>query len=146
MSKIYLGVILTLLFILGFGFWQYSSAIESLGEFEQANRQLESSVRSMEERQQQLSMQYQKANDVSALHHEKALQIINAEMLSKEDLLQYKIKQLRQQLSKQKDNAAQLKPSMVFTNKESADKELVNEKETNNCAESVIPEFYLKQL
>lgn len=146
MTKIYLGVILTLLFVLGFGFWQYSSAIESLGEFEQANRQLESSVRSMEERQQQLSMQYQKANDVSALHHEKALQIINAEMLSKEGLLQYKIKQLRQQLSKQKNNAAQLQASMVFTNKESTDKEQVNEKETNNCAENLIPEFYLKQL
>lgn len=146
MSKVYLGVILTLLFVLGFGFWQYSSAIESLGEFEQANRQLESSVHSMEDRQEQLSLQYQKASDVSALHHEKALQIINAEMLSKERLLQYKIKQLRQQSSKQKDNAEKLKPSMVFTNKESADKERVNEKETNNCAESFIPEFYLKQL
>ncbi len=146
MSKIYLGVISTLLFILGIGFWQYSSAIESLGEFEQANRQLESSVRSMEERQQQLSLQYRKANDVSSLHHEKTLQIINTEMLSKERLLQYKIKQLRQQLSKQKNNAVQLKPSMIFTNKESTNKEQVDEKETNNCAESYIPEFYLKQL
>lgn len=136
MTKIYLGVILALLFVLGFGFWQYSSAIESLGEFEQANRQLESSVRSMEERQQQLRLQYQKANDVSALHHEEALRIINAEMLSKEGLMQYKIKKLRQQL----------KPSMVFINKESTDKEQINEKETNNCAENFIPEFYLKQL
>lgn len=128
MSKIYLGVISTLLFILGIGFWQYSSAIESLGEFEQANRQLESNVRIMEERQQQLNLQYQKASDVSAGHHEKALQIINAEMLSKGRLLQYKIKQLRQQLSKQKNNAVQLKSSMVFTNKESANKEQVDEK------------------
>jgi predicted house-cleaning NTP pyrophosphatase (Maf/HAM1 superfamily) len=146
MSKIYLGAISTLLFILGIGFWQYSSAIESLGEFEQANRQLESSVRSMEERQQHLNLQYHKASDVSLQHHEKALQIINAEMLSKERLLQYKIKQLRQQLSKQKNNAVQLKSSMVFTNKESTNKEKVDEKETDNCAESYIPEFYLKQL
>ena len=146
MSKVYLGVILTLLLVLGFGFWQYSSAIESLGEFEQANRQLESSLHSMEERQQQISLQYQKAGNVSALHHEKALQILNAEMLSKERLLQYKIKELRRQLSQQKDNTEKTKPSMIFTNKESVDKERVNEKETNNCAESFIPEFYLKQL
>jgi vacuolar-type H+-ATPase subunit I/STV1 len=139
MSKVYLGIIFTLLLGLGFGFWQYSSVLESLGELEQANRQLLTNVNSMEEQKQQLIKQQKQASEISSEHHEKALQIVNAEMLSKQRLLQYKIKQLKQQLS-------DVQFKVVSTNKDAINKEQVNEKKVNDCAESIIPEFYLKQL
>lgn len=132
MSKVYLGVIFTLLLGLGFGFWQYSSVLESLGELEQANRQLLTDVNSMEDHNQKLIKQQKQASDISSEHHEKALQIINAEMLSKQNLLQYKIKKL--------------KAEVASTIKEGTYKEQVNEQKINNCAESFISDFYLKQL
>lgn len=146
MSKIYIGIIFTLLLGLGIVFWQYSSVLKSLGELQQANRQLISHVNSMEQQQQQLTQQLQQASEISSAHHDKTLKIVNAEMTTKEGLFQYKIEQLKKQLGKLQLEKTQLKLGVVSTNMDSKQKEYLNEDKSNKCAESVIPEFYLKQL
>lgn len=146
MSKVYLGIIFTLLLGLGFGFWQYSTVLESLGELAQANRQLVADLSSIEEQTQQRLKQQQQATQISSQHHEKTLQIVNAEMLSKQRLLQYKIKQLKQRLTKVEIDRSLQKPLTLAKSKDVINKESLNEKKNNDCAESFISEFYLKQL
>ena len=148
MSKVYLGVIFTLSLLLVFGFWRYSSALESLGELEQANKQLVSTVSSSEKQKKHLIKQQKQDGELSSRHHEKALQILSAEMRAADVLHVYKMGKLKRELNKYKLEVSHLKSGSVKLINTS--KELVNEKTSKEisekCAELPIPEFYLKQL
>jgi len=144
MSKILFGIILALSTIIVFGSWRYSVALESLGEFEQANRQLESTIESLSAQQQRLVSQREKENQQGLQHHEKALAILHDEMLTKLALKQHKIDQLQTRIKKLKKKKQSIKISGIIDAAHA--EEVSDESLPEKCAELPIPDFYLKQL
>ena len=148
MSKIYLGVIATLTVVLILGFWRYSSVVESLGELEQANKQLVSTVESIEDQNKSLIKQQKHESGLSADHHEKTLKILRNEMRTKQILAQHKINKLTLDLKKSQAEVVRLKTGsagLINISKEH-DSEKIPKTISEKCAELPIPEFYLKQL
>jgi len=144
MSKILFGIILALSVIIAFGSWRYTSALENLGEFEQANRQLEATIESLNKQQQRLLSQRENENQQGLQHHEKALAILRDEMATKLALKQHKIDQLQARIEKIKANQQAIKIKGVIGTAHA--KEVSNESLPEKCAELPIPEFYLQQL
>lgn len=134
MSKIYLGIIISLITGLGLLSWRYSAAQQDIGELEQANRQLLTSLQAVEQQNKTLHEQQQSAAEISARHHEKTLSIVRAEQQAQAELLQHKITRLQNRLRQVADTKT---VSMEEKN------ETIQQQE---CAETIIPEFYLKQL
>jgi len=144
MSKILFGIIIALSVIVVFGSWRYSLTLENIGELEQANRQLESTIKSLNEQQQGLISQREQENQQGLQHHEKALAILRDEMATKLALKQHKIDQLQARIEKIKTNQQAIKMKGIIGTAHA--KEVSNENMPEKCAELPIPEFYLQQL
>ena len=146
MSKIFMGVIFTLGVILVVVSWRYASAVEQLGETEQANRQLESTLNSLQLQNQQLLKQQQQATEVSSQHHEKTMAILRKEMRTKLDISEHKSNQLRLKLNRLRQENAQVKKGHQLVKVKMDSKDIDDESSSEKCAEVPIAEFYLKQL
>jgi len=144
MSKILFGIILALSVVIAFGSWRYSVTLENLGELEQANRQFESTIESLNEQQQRLILQREQENQQGLQHHEKTLSILRDEMLAKLALKQHKIDQLQTRIEKIRTNQQAIKMKGIIGTAHA--KEVSNESMPEKCAELPIPEFYLQQL
>lgn len=146
MSKIFMGVIATLTVILVIVSWRYASAVEQLGETEQANRQLESSLESLQLQNQQLVRQQEQATEVSSKHHENTVNILRQEMQAKLELARHKSNNLRTALNQLRQENAQIKQGQQLVKVKMKNKDVENENSSEKCAEVPIAEFYLKQL
>lgn len=141
MSKVCLGVGSTLLLSLGVVFWLYTSALESMGELEQANNQYVATIESFENQIQERAKQQQFDSELSLSHHEKALKILRDEMSAKENYFSYRENKLRLEIKRLKATSIQT----VNISKDVVDEE-INKEDSDKCAELPIPESYLKQL
>lgn len=134
MGKIYLGIIFTLSLVVVLLSWRYSAVLEELGGLEQANQQLVSALKTAEQQNRALQEQQKTSADISAQHHEKTLSILKNEQQIQNAILQHKITQLQKRLQQN-------------TGSKPVNREEKNEKsQQTDCADTVIPEFYLKQL
>jgi len=145
-SKIFMGVIATLTIILVFVSWRYASAVEQLGETEQANRQLESTLKSLQVQNQQLVRQQEQATEVSSKHHEETMNILRQEMQSKLKIARHKSNNLRAALTQLRQENAQIKQGRHLVKAKMNNKDIEDENSSEKCAEVPIAEFYLKQL
>lgn len=146
MSKVFIGVIATLTVTLIMVSWRYASAIEQLGETEQANRQLESTVETLQLQNQQLVKQQEQAAEVSSQHHEKTMNILRKEMQVKLEIARHKSNNLRADLNRLKQENAQIKQGQQLVKAKMNNKDVEDENSSEKCAEIPIAEFYLKQL
>jgi len=145
-SKIFMGVIATLTVILVIVSWRYASAVERLGETEQANRQLESTLESLQVQNQQLVRQQEQATEVSSKHHEKTMNILRQEMQAKLKIARHKSNNLRAALNQSRQENAQVKQGRQLVKAKMNNKDVEDENSSEKCAEVPIAEFYLKQL
>ncbi|MDH5518542.1 MAG: hypothetical protein OEY36_12110 [Gammaproteobacteria bacterium] len=146
MSKIYLGAILSLSIILSLGFWRYSSLSQQLGQLEQANRQLMTTLESEQLHKTKQLAQQQQSAELSATHHEKTLEIVKQEMQVQQNLLQHKIHQLQQRLLKLTEQSSGLKNQRPSRHVSDLSRDEGNEKNSESCADMPVAEFYLMQL
>jgi len=146
MTKVLSGVIFTLTVILVFGFWRYASVVEALGETEQANRQLESTLQSLEDQNDQLIQQQARAAEVSHQHHEQTVKILREEIQTRLAIEQHKTKKLASKLKRMADANTQVKSGMQLVKAKTDNKDVDDENNSEKCAEVPIAEFYLKQL
>jgi len=138
MSKVCLGAGFTLVLGLGIVFWLYGSALESIGELEQANKQYIATIESYEDQKKEIVRQQQLDSELSLNHHEKALKILRDEMRMKESVFAHRENKYKLEIKR-------LKTASVQTNRDVSD-EKISKEVSEQCAELPIPEFYLKQL
>ena len=144
MSKIYLWG--TIVLLLGLGFWRYSVVVQELGEAEQANRQYQVTIKSMQQEKDSDREKQRQDSEIGLKHYNESLAIVRSEMKKKEDLLLHRINILKKEADRTKKENHQLKSGFKSMEVKSNEKESFNENNAEACAELPIPEYYLKQL